>query len=221
MVYVQNGCTYCHTQFVRNIDWGLGAERIAQSGDYVQDQPHLLGTERTGPDLSQEGGEHPDDWHLAHFTNPRYVRPESIMPNWEFLGIENIRALIAYKQSLGIQNGRLSGRAAKILETEIDRSLRSRTRQECGLAALIGAGALEKASESLSDDRSWPQARTSDLPGFLHRLPWPDRRWNGAGPAIPLSASFELYHPARSGHIGRNFVLSDHERHYRHRDALF
>jgi len=101
VVYVENGCTYCHTQFVRNIDWGLGAERIAQSGDYVQDRPHLLGTERTGPDLSQEGGEHPDDWHLAHFTNPRYVRPDSIMPNWEFLGIENIRALIAYKQSLG------------------------------------------------------------------------------------------------------------------------
>ncbi len=101
VVYVENGCTYCHTQFVRNIDWGLGAERVAQSGDYIHDQPHLLGTERTGPDLSQEGGEHPDDWHLAHFTNPRYVRPESIMPNWEFLGIDDIKALIAYKQSLG------------------------------------------------------------------------------------------------------------------------
>jgi mono/diheme cytochrome c family protein len=67
----------------------------------VREIPNLLGTERTGPDLSQEGGEHPDDWHLAHFINPRYVRPESIMPNWEFLGIEKIRALIAYKQSLG------------------------------------------------------------------------------------------------------------------------
>jgi cytochrome c oxidase cbb3-type subunit II len=100
-IFIQNGCTYCHTQFIRSIDWDLGAERIAQSGDYVQEQPHLLGTERTGPDLSQEGGEHPDDWHMAHFTNPRYVRPESIMPNWAFLGTEKIRALIAYKQSLG------------------------------------------------------------------------------------------------------------------------
>ena len=102
-IYVKNGCTYCHTQFIRNIDWGLGAERIAQAGDYVQDQPHLVGTERTGPDLSQEGGEHPDDWHLAHFTNPRYVRPESIMPTWEFLGRQQIEALIAYKQSLGFK----------------------------------------------------------------------------------------------------------------------
>ncbi len=103
-IYVANGCGYCHTQFVRNIDWDLGAERIAQSGDYVKDQPHLLGTERTGPDLSQVGGEHPDDWHWAHFTNPRFVRPESIMPAWEFLGKERIRTLIAYKQSLGFKD---------------------------------------------------------------------------------------------------------------------
>ncbi len=102
-IYIANGCTYCHTQFVRNIDWGHGAERVARAGDYVSDQPHLLGSERTGPDLSQEGGERPDDWHLAHFTNPRFTRPESIMPAFAFLGSEKIRALIAYKQSLGYQ----------------------------------------------------------------------------------------------------------------------
>ncbi len=102
--YIANGCTYCHTQFVRNLDWDLGAERIAQAGDYIQEQPHLLGSERTGPDLSQEGGEHPDDWHLAHYTNPRYTRPESIMPSFEFLGREKIEALIAYKQGLGFKD---------------------------------------------------------------------------------------------------------------------
>ncbi len=102
-VYVNNGCTYCHTQFIRNIDWGIGATRVAHSGDYVEDRPHLIGTERTGPDLSQEGGEHSDDWHMAHFMNPRYTRPESIMPSWEFLGMEKIRALIAYKQCLGFK----------------------------------------------------------------------------------------------------------------------
>ncbi len=103
-IYIANGCTYCHTQFVRSIDWDLGAERIAKSGDYIAEQPHLLGSERTGPDLSQEGGEHPDDWHLAHYTNPRFVRPESIMPAFAFLGRENIGALIAYKQSLGFKD---------------------------------------------------------------------------------------------------------------------
>lgn len=103
-IYIENGCTYCHTQFVRIIDWGLGAERIARSGDYVRERPHLLGSERTGPDLSQEGGEHPDDWHMAHYANPRYVRPESIMPAFEYLGKEKIKALIAYKQALGFRD---------------------------------------------------------------------------------------------------------------------
>jgi cbb3-type cytochrome c oxidase subunit II len=103
-IFIQNGCSYCHSQYVRSIDWGLGAERVAQVGDYIQDRPHQLGSARTGPDLSQEGGEHPDDWHLAHFTNPRYVRPESLMPPFEYLGPGKIADLIAYKQSLGYQD---------------------------------------------------------------------------------------------------------------------
>ena len=102
-VYIRNGCTYCHSQFIRNIDWGYGAVRIAQHGDYIEDQPHLLGTERTGPDLSQEGGRRPDDWHLAHFMNARFVSPESVMPILEFLGTEKIEALTAYMQSLGFK----------------------------------------------------------------------------------------------------------------------
>ncbi|MBW2192416.1 MAG: cbb3-type cytochrome c oxidase subunit II [Deltaproteobacteria bacterium] len=102
-IYIANGCVYCHSQSIRTIDWGLGAERIAQAGDYVQDQPILLGSERTGPDLSQEGGEHPDDWHTAHFANPRYTRPLSIMPAFAFLDTENINRLTAYVQGLGFK----------------------------------------------------------------------------------------------------------------------
>ncbi len=101
-LYIANGCVYCHSQSIRSIDWGLGAERIAQAGDYIADHPILLGSERTGPDLSQEGGEHPDDWHSAHFINPRYTRPNSIMPAFEFLGTENLIRLIGYVQSLGM-----------------------------------------------------------------------------------------------------------------------
>ena len=103
-LYMANGCVYCHSQSIRTIDWGHGAERIAQAGDYTADRPILLGSERTGPDLSQEGGEHPDDWHVAHFTNPRYTRPSSIMPPFEFLGLDKIKLLIAYKQSLGLKD---------------------------------------------------------------------------------------------------------------------
>jgi cbb3-type cytochrome c oxidase subunit II len=104
LIYIANGCVYCHSQSIRTIDWGLGAERIAQAGDYVADVPILLGSQRTGPDLSQEGGEHPDDWHDAHFANPRYTRPNSIMPAFAFLGDEKTRALTAYVQSLGMKD---------------------------------------------------------------------------------------------------------------------
>ena len=103
-LYLANGCVYCHSQSIRTIDWGLGAERIAQAGDYVADQPILLGSQRTGPDLSQQGGEHPDDWHTAHFINPRYTRPNSIMPGFSFLGEEGIQTLTVYVQSLGLKD---------------------------------------------------------------------------------------------------------------------
>ena len=87
----------------RAIDWGHGAERIAQAGDYVSDEPILLGSARTGVDLSQEGGEHPDDWHIAHFINPRYTRPSSIMPPFKWLGKDKIITLTQYIQSLGFK----------------------------------------------------------------------------------------------------------------------
>lgn len=102
-VYAANGCVYCHSQSIRVVDWGLGAERIAQAGDYIEDHPILLGSQRTGPDLSQEGGEHPDDWHVAHFKNPRFTRPLSIMPTFGFLDDEKFNALVTYMQSLGLK----------------------------------------------------------------------------------------------------------------------
>jgi mono/diheme cytochrome c family protein len=54
-------------------------------------------------DLSQEGGEHPDDWHEAHFINPRYTRPHSIMPPFAWLGMEKIKTLTRYIQGLGFR----------------------------------------------------------------------------------------------------------------------
>lgn len=103
-LYIANGCVYCHSQSIRTIDWGFGAERIAQAGDYVADYPILLGSQRTGPDLSQAGGEHPDDWHWAHFANPRYTRPLSLMPAFAFLGESRTEELIRYVQSLGFKD---------------------------------------------------------------------------------------------------------------------
>jgi cytochrome c oxidase cbb3-type subunit II len=104
LIYKANGCVYCHSQAIRAIDWGLGAQRIAQTGDYVADRPIQLGSARTGPDLSQQGGEHPDDWHIAHFMNPRFTSPNSIMPTFSFLGMENLHKLTKYVQSLGLKD---------------------------------------------------------------------------------------------------------------------
>ena len=90
-IYLQNGCVYCHSQSIRAFDWDGGSERIAQAGDYVADEPIQLGSQRTGVDLSHDGGEHPDDWQIAHFINPRYTRPSSIMPQFEWLGMERLK----------------------------------------------------------------------------------------------------------------------------------
>src|SRR3546814_9950503 len=46
------------------------------------DTPHLFSTRRIGPDLSRVGLKYSDEWHLAHFWDPRMVVPESIMPRF-------------------------------------------------------------------------------------------------------------------------------------------
>jgi cytochrome c oxidase cbb3-type subunit 2 len=79
-LYIENGCQYCHSMYIRAQDWDFGHNRVSQAGDYYGEEPVLLGSERQGPDLSQEGGLRSDDWHYAHFYNARYTRPESIMP---------------------------------------------------------------------------------------------------------------------------------------------
>ncbi len=115
-LYAQNGCNYCHTQYLRPQDWtGVSSFRTigrsAQAGDYYYQQTMLMGSERTGPDLSQEGGAHTDEWHYAHFYNPRWTSPKSVMPQHSFYyeqstsgGIvrnQEIDDLVAYVQSLG------------------------------------------------------------------------------------------------------------------------
>ncbi|HEX7598871.1 MAG TPA: cbb3-type cytochrome c oxidase subunit II [Polyangia bacterium] len=100
-LYIKYGCQYCHTQYIRRVDWGPMAERLAQAGDVAHDYSPQLGSNRNGPDLSQEGGQHTDDWHRAHFFNPRWTRPESFMPPFNYLSGAETTALIAYEQSLG------------------------------------------------------------------------------------------------------------------------
>jgi cytochrome c oxidase cbb3-type subunit 2 len=94
-LFVANGCVACHTQQVRNVDmdktWGARPGIAADYAgnhrtDFWRNTATLMGTERTGPDLTNVGLRQPGiDWHLAHLYNPRMVVKESIMPAYTWL----------------------------------------------------------------------------------------------------------------------------------------
>lgn len=98
-IYVREGCFYCHTQFTRIQDRGYGP--LVKEGDYVFETPHQLGTARTGPDLTNEGGRFPSEWQKAHLITPRIVKPGSIMPSFSYLSEADMNDLVAYIQTLG------------------------------------------------------------------------------------------------------------------------
>lgn len=109
-VYVGQACWHCHSQYVRvvsNEDKRFGPPSTAQEYQNYLNQPHLWGTRRVGPDLSREGGKRTNDWHVAHFMNPKNVVPWSIMPAYRFFFGERGTpskegfALITYLQWLG------------------------------------------------------------------------------------------------------------------------
>lgn len=98
-VYIREGCVYCHSQYVRLQDRGLGP--VSRAGDFLKETPNLLGTARTGPDLSNEGGKFSSGWQRAHLINPRTLKPGSIMPSFSYLTNRDLDDLVAYIQSLG------------------------------------------------------------------------------------------------------------------------
>ena len=94
-IFIANGCVACHTQQVRNVDmdkvWG---SRPGMAADYARNErtdfwrntATLMGTERTGPDLTNIGSRQPSsDWNLVHLYNPRIVVKESVMPAYPWL----------------------------------------------------------------------------------------------------------------------------------------
>ena len=95
-VYVAEGCIACHTQQVRNIEmdkvWGT---RPSMPSDYYyskqrpniwQNTPSLLGSERTGPDLTNVGVRKGSEaWQMLHLYDPRMVEKASIMPRYGWL----------------------------------------------------------------------------------------------------------------------------------------
>jgi cytochrome c oxidase cbb3-type subunit 2 len=85
-VYVSSGCGYCHTQQVRPLNQDKVFGRPSTAGDFSYETPELLGSERTGPDLTNVGVRQPSSvWNYIHLYNPRAVVPESIMPSFSWL----------------------------------------------------------------------------------------------------------------------------------------
>lgn len=87
-LYVAEGCLYCHTQQVRPLEMDEPYGRPSAPGDFARFRPidvwrftpSILGSERTGPDLSDIGNRQPSEtWHYIHLYNPRAVVKQSIM----------------------------------------------------------------------------------------------------------------------------------------------
>ena len=117
-IYLQNGCVYCHSQSIRGIDWGHGADRIAQSGDYIADEPIAWDRSAPGWICPRKAVSTRTIGTLPILSIPRYTRPSSIMPPFEWLGMERINTLTrisrAWAQKCGPPHG-----AAAVLESRI------------------------------------------------------------------------------------------------------
>jgi len=113
-LFAQNGCYVCHSGYSRPQDVRHALyflyPKISQPGDFwgSDQSPNLLGTERTGPDLSQESGWHPDDWQRAHFYDPRSVDPLSLMPQMKSLfSDKQVEQLVSFVEMRSGKSGLL------------------------------------------------------------------------------------------------------------------
>jgi cytochrome c oxidase cbb3-type subunit 2 len=105
-VYASEGCIYCHSQQVRDLqngtdlDRGWGKRRTV-ARDYIFENPPFLGSSRMGPDLANVGSpdwrnEPKDDtlsrpkqrdaaWHYLHLYAPQTLDKFSNQPPYHYL----------------------------------------------------------------------------------------------------------------------------------------
>ena len=113
-LFASNGCYVCHSGYSRPQDVREALyflyPKVSQPGDFwgTDQSPNLLGTERTGPDLSQESGWHPNDWQYAHFYDPRFMDPKSLMPDMKSLFSDRqVTQLVAFVEQRSGKSGLL------------------------------------------------------------------------------------------------------------------
>jgi cytochrome c oxidase cbb3-type subunit 2 len=103
-LYGSYNCVTCHTQQIRGderrareiegvrtipvlaADARFGRDVASTRAEYAYQSPPMMGTQRTGPDLSSIGKRIPDaQWHYWHLYNPQSVSPDSLMPPHRWL----------------------------------------------------------------------------------------------------------------------------------------
>lgn len=105
LVYLEEGCIHCHSQYVRagthDVPWWGPFRPLDRS-----EHPPLVGTRRQGPDLLAVGNRRSEAWHEAHLRDPRLLNPGSRMPSYEHLFAgdgQRGHDLVAYLASLGAE----------------------------------------------------------------------------------------------------------------------
>jgi mono/diheme cytochrome c family protein len=105
LVYLEEGCIHCHSQYVRpgthDVAWWGPSRPLDRS-----EHPPLVGARRQGPDLLAVGNRRSEVWHEAHLRDPRRLNPGSRMPSYARLfegDSQRGHDLVAYLASLGAE----------------------------------------------------------------------------------------------------------------------
>ncbi len=107
-LYIEEGCWECHSQNVRTIEGGIGTIHqpgdvgpTSVPGDYVYQDPVLLGQHRRGPDLAHVATRWPSmSWQVMHLMDPQALNPGTWMPSFRYLSPQELQALAAYLETL-------------------------------------------------------------------------------------------------------------------------
>ena len=153
-IYMREGCYNCHSQMIRPF-----RDEVERYGHYslaaesMYDHPFQWGSKRTGPDLARVGGKYSNEWHQAHFKDPRAVVPESIMPTYGFLARRDlvVKDVAAHLEAL---------RAVGVPYT--DEMIKS--------AAADLAAQADPDADSAALLKRYPKAATGDFDGDAKRL---------------------------------------------------
>lgn len=206
-VYLSEGCVYCHTQQVRPLAQDTTRfGRASVAGDYARlvpigaftPTPRVLGTERTGPDLTNIAARQPSAvWHYLHLYQPRAVVPGSIMPSfpWMFEVRDSARA----GDSAIVIPAPHAPKGGVVVPRESARAL------VAYLLALQSAplpGATRQANSAATRAAETPSATTAAAPNG-------DGSWAARGAAVYTTNCAACHQPSGAGLAGTFPPLAD------------